>query len=123
MNLTRSSGHSIVGRDRRPEGSVRVESKPRYSPEFRAEAVRLYQSVKGEKSMRELAVELGISNETLRSWIKQADADDGRAEGLTTEERDELRKLRRKVRILEEEREILKKAAAFFAKETGSTSK
>jgi transposase len=95
----------------------------RYSPEFRAEAVRLYRSIKGEKSMRELAVELGISNETLRSWIKQADADDGRTEGLTTEERDELGKLRRKVRILEEEREILKKAAAFFAKETGSTSK
>ncbi len=71
-----------------------------------AEAVRLYHSVKGEKSMRELAVELGISNETLRSWIKQADMDAGQRQGLAIEERDELKKLRRKVRVLEEEREI-----------------
>jgi transposase len=54
---------------------VSVSNRNRkYSPEFRAEAVRLYRSVKGEKSMRELAVELGVSNETLRSWIKQADS-------------------------------------------------
>lgn len=91
--------------------------KSRYTPEFRAEAVGLYRSVQGEKSMRELAVELGISNETLRSWIKQADVDNGLRQGLTSDEREELQKLRRKVKVLEEEREILKKATAFFASE------
>lgn len=91
--------------------------KSRYTPEFRAEAVGLYRSVQGEKSMRELAVELGISNKTLRSWIKQADVDNGLRQGLTSDEREELQKLRRKVKVLEEEREILKKATAFFASE------
>jgi transposase len=80
--------------------------------EFRAEAVKLFRSVKGEKSMRAVATELGISNETLRSWIKQADIDEGRRGGLSTEEREELRRLRRENRVLKEEREILKKAAA-----------
>ncbi len=49
--------------------------RSRYTSEFRAEAVRLYRSVKGEKSMRQVATELGISNETLRSWVKQEDID------------------------------------------------
>jgi len=97
-------------------------SKRRYTPDLRAEAERLYRSVEGEKSMRQLAVELGISNETLRSWIKQADIDNGRREGPTTEEQEELAKLRRKVRVLEEEREILK-AAAFFASVSEWTDK
>ena len=70
--------------------------------------------------MRQLATELGISNETLRSWIKQEDIDEGRMQGLSSEERQELSRLRRENRVLQEEREILKKAAAFFAKENGS---
>jgi len=94
--------------------------RSRYTPEFRAEAVKLYRSVKQEKSMRQVATELGISNETLRSWIKQEDIDGGRREGLSSEERQELSRLRRENRVLQEEREILKKAAAFFAKENGS---
>ena len=94
--------------------------RSRYTPEFRAEAVRLYRSVKREKSMRQVATELGISNETLRSWIQQEDIDGGHREGLSSEERQELSRLRRENRVLQEEREILKKAAAFFAKENGS---
>jgi transposase len=91
-----------------------------YPPEFRAEAVRLYRS--SGKSVKQVSADLGISHETLRGWLKQTDLDAGvRSDGLTTDEREELRKLRRENRVLKEEREILKKAAAFFAQETNST--
>lgn len=91
-----------------------------YPPEFKAEAVRLVRS--GLKARREIARDLGVTTETLRLWVKQADRAEGlRHDGLTSDERDELARLRRENRVLREEREILRKAAAFFAKETGST--
>jgi len=73
------------------------------------------------RTPEELAREFEPSAQTIRNWVAQADLDEGRrSDGLTTEERDELRKLRRENRRLREEREILKKAAAWFAKETDS---
>jgi transposase len=91
----------------------------RYPEEFKAEAVQLARSFP-EKSIRQLAYELGIAHQTLRNWIKQAEINHSQREELTTEEREELRRLRRENKILREEREILKKAAAFFAKEDGT---
>ena len=82
----------------------------RYPEEFKAEAVQLARSFP-EKSIRQLAYELGIADQTLRNWIKQAEINHSQREELTTEEREELRRLRRENKILREEREILKKAA------------
>ena len=86
-----------------------------YPPEFRREAVALYR--RSGRPLREIAHDLGVSSESLRIWVKQVAVDTGEQPGLSTEEREELRRLRREVRVLREEREILKKAAAFFAKE------
>jgi len=90
---------------------------PPYPPVFRAEAVRLARG--SEKSIPALAADLGVSSEALRHWLRQVDADAGQGPpgALTTDERDELRRLRRENHILKQEREILKKATAFFAQE------
>ena len=87
-------------------------TRPPDPEEFRLEAVELVRS--GRRSLREAAESLGVSQQTLRNWIKQAEVDVGRREGVTSDEREELKRLRRENRILREEREILRKAAAFF---------
>jgi transposase len=87
----------------------------RYPPEFRQRAVELARL--RDKPITHLAADLGISGATLHAWLKQADIDEGQRDGLTSEERAELVRLRRSNRVLEMENEILKRAAAFFARE------
>jgi transposase len=92
-----------------------------YPPEFRERIVAL---VRSGRTPEQVAKDFEPSPQTIRNWVAQADRDGGtRSDGLTTEERDELRRLRREVKVLREEKEILKKAAAWFAQETGSVPK
>lgn len=88
-----------------------------YPPEFRREAVSLVKT--SGRSVREVAGELGVSYESLRLWLRQDQLDRGeRDDGLTSDQLEELRRLRKQVRELEQEREILKRAVTFFARET-----
>jgi transposase len=86
-----------------------------HPPEFRKRAVELARE--REKPIKAIAADLGISESCLRNWMTQADVDEGKREGLTTEERAELRRLRRENRVLKMERDLLSRAAAFFAQE------
>jgi transposase len=82
---------------------------------------RLIEMVRAGRQPEELAAKFEPTAQSIRNWVAQADRDTGvRADGLTTDEREELRRLRRENKTLREEREILKKAAAWFARETGS---
>jgi transposase len=89
-----------------------------YPPEFRE---RLIELVRKGRTPEELGRQFEPSAQAIRNWVRQADRDAGRRQdGLTTAEQEELRRLRRENRTLREERTILKKAAAWFARETGS---
>ncbi len=93
-------------------------TRPPYPTAFREQMVEL---VRSGRSPEELAREFEPSAQSIRNWVSQSDRDEGRgADGLTGAERDELRRLRRENRELRQEREILAKAAAWFARETGS---
>ncbi len=95
------------------------KSRPPYPAEYRQQMVDL---VRGGRTPEALSREFEPSAQSIWNWVRQAERDEGiRSDGLTTEEKEELRHLRREVRVLREEKEILKKAAAWFAQETGST--
>ena len=97
-----------------------ADKSTRYPEEFKREAVRLYRSGQ-HGGMEKTAKALGVGHTAMRRWVRQADIDMGEAEGLTTDEKTELARLKRENAVLREEREILKKAAAFFVRETGRT--
>ena len=86
-----------------------------HPPEFRQRAVELARL--REKPTSQIAADLGISDSCLRSWMRQADIEDGRRPGVTHDEHEELVALRRELRVAKMEVEILKRAAAYFAKE------
>ena len=96
-------------------------TKPPYPAEFRARMIDLARS---GRTVRSLAKEFGLTETTIHSWVRQADRDSGRrTDGLTTEERQELSQLRRENARLREERDILKKAAAWFAQEEAARAR
>jgi transposase len=97
------------------------KTPPTYTAEYRRRMVELVRT--SGRSPEDIAPEYGLHPNTIRNWIKQADIDAGARAGLTTDERAELARLRRENAQLQEEREILKKAAAWFAVEANRTPK
>ncbi len=95
-----------------------MTARPRrfFTPKFKAHTVELVRT--SGKSVGEICRDLDLTETAVRRWIAQTDIDAGRRDGLTAAEREELSRLRRENRVLRDERDILKKAAAFFAKET-----
>jgi transposase len=97
------------------------KSRPPYPPEYRQRMIDL---VRAGRSPEELSREYEPTAQSIWNWVRQAARDEGfHDDGVTSDEKEELRRLRRENRILREEKEILKKAAAWFAEETGSTPK
>ena len=95
-------------RERRPRRS--------FSKEYKAEVVELVRT--SGKTIAAIARDMDLGETAVREWVRQADVDTGRRDGLTTAEREELAALRKENRVLREERDILKRATAFFARET-----
>ena len=98
--------------------SVREPRRGRrsFTPTFKAEVVALVRQ--GDRTVPTICREMDLSETAVRRWVEQAAVDAGEQDGLTTDEREELRRLRREVRVLRDERDILKRAATFFAMET-----
>ncbi len=92
-------------------------TRPPYPPEFKEEAVRLMRS--SGKPLAQISRDLDVAEQTLRNWREQDEVDEGEREGLTTTEREELGRLKKRVKVLEQEKEVLRKATAFFAREDG----
>jgi transposase len=92
-------------------------TRPPYPLEFKEEAIRLMRS--SVKPLAQISRELDVSEQTLRNWRKQEEIEEGERQGLTTDEKEELGRLRRENKVLRQEKEILRKATAFFAKEDG----
>lgn len=90
--------------------------KRQFTPEYKSEVVALYRTT--DKSTEQIAKELDLTPSAVQRWIKDAEVESGRREGLSMTEREELAYLRKENRVLREERDILKRATAFFAKET-----
>jgi transposase-like protein len=88
----------------------------KFPPEFKRDVVRVAR--RGDLSVPEVAVDFGVAEESVRRWVRQADIDDGIKDGQTSSEQSELVQLRRKLRRLEMENEILRRAAAYFASST-----
>ena len=91
-------------------------SRRSFSKAFKRDAVDLVRS--SGRTVPEVARDLDLTESALRQWVRQADIDRGRRDGLSTAEREELARLRKENRVLREERDILKRATAFFARET-----
>ncbi|MEU4572184.1 transposase [Nonomuraea sp. ATR24] len=96
------------------------KKKPRprrsFTPEFKAEIVELCQ--RGDRSIREVAQDFDLTETAVRQWVRQAEVDEGQRDGLTSSEREELAALRRENRRLREDIDVLKRATAFFVRET-----
>ena len=96
--------------------ATRQRRRRTFTPEYKAEVVQLCRT--GGRAVSEVARDLDLSETVVRRWVNQAEIDGGRCDGMTTAEREELARLRKENRVLREERDILKRAMAFFARET-----
>jgi transposase len=94
----------------------RIRPRRSFTPEFKAEIVGLCQ--RGDRTIGQVSRDFDLTETAVRAWVQQAEIDGGVRDGLTTEERQELTRLRRENRSLKEDVEVLKRATAFFAKET-----